>query len=186
MSDLELVVAIAKNDKTAFKTLFERYYQRINTYVFTFVHDNEKANDIAQQVFVKLWEQRERMSSISSPRSYLYSIAYNIYVDDYRGLKREQLFLEELQRRSLAAQIEVNDELTQARIKKLKAVIDTLPKRCKEVLLLNKIEGLKYKEIAEQLDISVHTVNAQMQNAFAKIKEAFANDESIFLLILKW
>lgn len=185
MNELNLIHAIYNDDKKAFNTFFKLYYARINAYAFSFVHDNQKANDLAQQSFVKLWEQRKKLNKVTSPKNYIFRIAYNLYVDDYRKLQKEQIFLDELKEKSLRDQILHNDELTQIRIEKLKKVIDTLPKRCKEVLLLNKMEGLKYKEIAEQLDISIHTVNAQMQTAFIKIRDAFGNDESLFILILK-
>ena len=69
------------------------------------------------------------------------------------------------------------------RIKRLKAIIETLPPKCKEILLLNKISGLKYKEISEHLHISQKTVETQMRVAYIKIRKGFDDDKLIMFFI---
>ena len=69
------------------------------------------------------------------------------------------------------------------RIKKLKVIIDELPPKCREILLLNKRDGLKYKEIALKLNVSEKTVESQMRIAFKKIRAAFKKDKQFFVVI---
>ena len=68
---------------------------------------------------------------------------------------------------------------------KIKQVIDSLPPKCKEIILLNKIQGVKYKDIADQMGISVKTVESQMRIAFTKIREAFKEDHALLFLLFK-
>jgi len=71
------------------------------------------------------------------------------------------------------------------RLEKLKAIIETLPEKCKEILLLNKMDGLKYREIAIKLNISIKTVEAQMRIAFQKIREGFKDNPLILFVLFK-
>ena len=67
----------------------------------------------------------------------------------------------------------------------MRQVIDSLPPKCREIIMLNKIQGVKYKEIADQMGISVKTVESQMRIAFTKIREAFKEDHALLFLLFK-
>ena len=183
MNEIDAVKALKQGDKKVFRYLFESYYNRLTAYILTYTQNKMEAEDIVQQAFINLWEDREKLHEIRSPKNYLYAIAYNRYVDSIRNEKKRSKLLDDIWERSLAMKIEEDNETQQIRIKKLKSIIETLPTRCKEIILMNKIQGIKYKEIAEILGISVKTVETQMRIAFKKIREGFENDKFIFFFV---
>ncbi|MFI1771462.1 RNA polymerase sigma factor [Thalassobellus citreus] len=185
MTDEFLLKAIKKDDNEAFKELFDKYYQQLVSYTITFTNDLSLAEDIVQQTFIILWEKRADFEINKSIKSYLYTVSHNTYIDYYRKLKRQDSFLDDLKYEALNRQTIEDNDLTEKRIKQLKAIIEELPPRCKEILLLNKTKGLKYSEIAKLLDISNKTVESQMRIAFKKIREGFEKGNILLLLFTK-
>lgn len=186
LDDSILAGNIKKNDEKAFKTLFDRYYKKLLDYAFTFTGDLQEAEDIVQQTFITLWTNRKKIDAKKSIKSYLYRITHNNYIDTYRKQKHKESFFDEIKERALRDRVNDDDEIIEQRILKLKVVIDSLPDKCKEVLQMNKFQGLKYKEIADQLNISVKTVEAHMNNAFKKIRIAFKGDDFFLFFLYKF
>jgi len=185
MTDEFLLKAIKKNDNDAFKELFNKYYQQLVSYAFTFTNDLSLAEDIVQQTFIILWEQRSKVKVNKSIKNYLYTVSHNTYIDYYRKLKRQDAFFDDLKYQAINNQIMDNDDLMENRIEHLKTIIESLPPRCKEILILNKNKGLKYDDIAKLLNISNKTVDAQMRIAFKKIREGFENSNVFLFLFTK-
>ncbi|MEC3906753.1 RNA polymerase sigma-70 factor [Tamlana sp. 2201CG12-4] len=183
MDDLLLITEIQNNDKAAFEKLFQRYYSPLVGYITTFTNDSHLSEDIIQQTFIIIWTKRKKLKITKSTKSYLYSVAYNTYVDHYRKKKSRDAFFDELREKTLRNSITEDKEFMEKRLAKLKNIVDALPPKCKEILELNKLNGLKYKEIALKLDISQKTVEAQMRIAFQKIRQGFEEDKQ-FLFIL--
>ncbi len=183
MTDTELVAAIKTGNEKAFKIMFDRYYKKVFAYMVTISKDSNLAADIAQQTFIALWETKHKLNSDKAPKSYLFKIAYNRYVDFCRKAKRERTFITEFKHLSLQQLVDNENDLEQ-KLKKLKRIIDALPKRCQEILKLNKVEGLKYKEIAEHFNISQKTVESQMRIAYKKIRKGFDEDSELYLFAL--
>ncbi|MCL7764103.1 RNA polymerase sigma-70 factor [Polaribacter sp. Z014] len=183
IEDSILAINIKKDDEKAFKTLFDRYYKKLVDYSFSFTHNLQEAEDIVQQTFITLWTNRKKINTEKSIKSYLYRITQNSYIDTYRKQKHKESFFDEIKERALSNRINDDDDLIEQRISKLKIVIESLPEKCKEILKMNKFQGLKYKEIADQLDISVKTVESHMHTAFKKIRKAFKGDD-FFLFVL--
>lgn len=182
MNDIEVVKALKKGDKTAFRHLFERYYDRLVAYIITYTHNQARSEDIVQQAFIDLWDDKNKLDSDRSPRNYLYSIAYNRYIDSINKAKRRDRLLDELWERALRERIKEDREQLEKRIEKMRQIIASLPPKCKKILQLNKVEGVKYKEIAEEMGISVKTVESQMRIAFQKIRDGFKKDGIILFL----
>ncbi|MEK6152586.1 RNA polymerase sigma-70 factor [Flavobacteriaceae bacterium 3-367] len=173
MDDIEVAKALKRDDKTVFKWLFDRYYQRLVAYIMSYTHNLARSEDIVQQAYVDLWENRRRLYVDRSPKNYLYAIAYNGYVDSVKNRKRTDRLLEELWERTLRDRITEDRESHEKRMAKLRALLDALPPKCREVVRLNKLEGVGYREIAERLGISIKTVEYHMGAAYRKIREAF-------------
>ncbi|MDO5973788.1 RNA polymerase sigma factor [Flavivirga jejuensis] len=174
---------IKKGNRKAFKILFERYYKKLLDYSVTYTHDLHETEDIVQQTFIILWKNRLKINTEKSIKSYLYRITYNTYIDIYRKQKKRDAFFNELKEQALRERIAEDPEALEKRIIKLKNIIETLPEQCKQILYMNKFQGLKYKEISEQLDISVKTVESHMYTAYKKIRKAF-NEDNLFLLFI--
>ncbi|MBC9796816.1 RNA polymerase sigma factor [Sinomicrobium weinanense] len=178
-----IIKSIKEDDEKAFYTFFTEYYNRLFAYTLSYVMDRDMAEDITQQAFVNFWLNRKKIDENDSPKSYLFATAYHLYVDHFRRKKLRYSLLDQLKARAIEENEKESEELIEKRIQRLKMTIDTLPDRCKRILEMNKIEGLKYREISEILGISVKTVESQMRIAFQKIREAF-KDEELFLIFL--
>lgn len=172
-----LNLSLKKGDSRAYQTIFNKYYPRLFSYINTYTKNESSTKDILQETFIKLWNNRENIDVDSSISAYLYKIAYNIFIDTYRKNKRQQNLLDSLAYEAVNDSIESEEnDSTTKKIQIVKKSIEELPPRCQEVFKLSKYEGLKYVEIAEALNISIKTVEAQMGKAFSYIRKQVAND----------
>lgn len=185
MSEIEAVIAMKKGDRIAFRYLFNTFYDRLVSYITTYTHDKIQSEDIVQHAFIRFWEDRSKLDDTKSPKSYLYAIAYNRYIDNVKKAKKQEKLLSQIWERALVERIEEDSDALEKRIQKMKQVIDSLPPKCREIIMLNKIQGVKYKEIADQMGISVKTVESQMRIAFTKIREAFKEDDPLLFLLFR-
>jgi RNA polymerase sigma-70 factor (ECF subfamily) len=185
MNDNQLVLMLKNDDRKVFNTIFKQHYRSLLAYVVTFTGNKNKAKDIVQDSFIVLWDKRKNLSEDSSLKSYLFTVAHNLYITQYRKKATEIKFFDELKFNALNDRIFEDDTFTKERVKKLLDLIDELPPKCKEVLLLNKKEGLKYAEISKKLNISIKTVESQMRIAFKKIRLGFKKDELYLFMAFK-
>ena len=185
MNDNQLVLMLKNDDRKVFNTIFKQHYRSLLAYVVTFTGNKNKAKDIVQDSFIVLWDKRKNLSEDSSLKNYLFTVAHNLYITQYRKKVTEIKFFDELKFNALNDRIFEDDTFTKERVKKLLDLIDELPPKCKEVLLLNKKEGLKYAEISKKLNISIKTVESQMRIAFKKIRLGFKKDELYLFMAFK-
>ncbi len=168
-----------------FKLVFEQLYDPLLAYTKTLTNNHDKAKDIVQNCFITLWQKRPDLIESPTLKRFLFTTAYNSFVDLYRKDRRKNTILDDI-KYSMAIEItsEENENI-ELKIKKLKMVIEHLPPKCQQILLLNKRDGLKYKEIALIMDISVKTVESQMRIAYKKIRETFKADEILLFLLFR-
>ncbi len=184
MNEQNLILGIKNNDQKAFKLVFKRFYEPLLAYVTTFTMDRQEAKDIVQNSFIILWEKRKNLSNDSSLKSYLFTVAHNLFINHYRKNKFKNKIFIELKSKALSSRINEEECTTIEKTKELLILIDSLPPKCKKILLLNKREGLKYKEIANRLNISVKTVESQMRIAYQKIRKGFKNSPLVLSIII--
>lgn len=165
---------IQKDDNLALKSLFELHYKSLCIYIVQFTHNLNEAEDIVQESFIKLWEKRKTIQINTSLKAYLFKSAYNLLLNNLRKKDKEREMISDLKYELFLSQIE-NNEFEESKIKKIKASINKLPAKCKKILMLSKKEGLKNREIAGQLNISIKTVESQIRIAFQKIRDDFRN-----------
>lgn len=152
-----------------YKNYFDQYYGAIRSFLYYKVGDAQVAEDIAQDTFVKLWENRHKIER-KTIKSYLYAIAGNLAIN---MLKRQQLRFK-FEHVSKPGINEQNPEylVQEAEFaKQLNEVLALIPDGSREVFLMNRIEDLKYREIAERLDISVKAVEKRMSKALQILRE---------------
>jgi RNA polymerase sigma-70 factor (ECF subfamily) len=166
-----------------FKLVFEQLYGPVLAYAKTLTNNHDKAKDLAQNCFIILWQKRPDLIESPTLKRFLFTTAYNSYVDLYRKDQRKNRILDDIKYRMANEYICEENSNVELKIKKLKMVIEQLPPKCQQILLLNKRDGLKYKEIALRMNISVKTVESQMRIAFKKIRETFKADEILFFLL---
>lgn len=165
------ILNLKNSDKRTYALIIETYSPALMGYIFSLTNDKAFSKDIIQNVFLKLWEKREKLSINSSIKSYLFKSAYNEFINLYH--KENSLSaLEKNYHESLShiAQNTDDDNFEQL-ISEVFHEIDKLPPKCKEVFLLSRREGLTNKEIAKYLGISVKTVEAQITKSFKILRK---------------
>ena len=176
MNELEATKRLKGGEENAFKFIFDLYYDRLVAYICTYTHDKMNSEDVVQQAFIDLWNNRSKLDTNKSPRNYLYSIAYNRFIDSINNDKKQNSLLSLVYENALRDRIDEDNEVLENRLKKMKLIIESLPPKCRQILEMNKVKGIKYQEIAEIKGISIKTVESQMSIAFKKIRKGFEKD----------
>jgi RNA polymerase sigma-70 factor (family 1) len=172
---MEILQRIAAGDQAAFRLIYSSLYRRLYQFALSIVKTREPAEEIVEDVFVRIWQQREKISAIRNLRVYLYTATKNSSLN-YLSRKAKASITEpfdhihvELDGSSLTPeQILITAEIHQ----KIQKAVEALPPRCKMIFKLVREDGLRYKEIAEILNISVNTIDVQMAIAVKRITMA--------------
>lgn len=172
---------IKDNDEKAFEKLFHKYYGHLCLFASRILQDEISAEEIVQDFFVKLWEKRKQLSIETSVKSYLYrsirNLCFNLIEHNNIKLKHAQSVISN--HKNHLADDDGFNEIDLA--KKIEDSIQSLPEKRREIFRLSREEGLKYREIAEKLNISIKTVEAQMGLAFKTLREKLKHYKSNFL-----
>lgn len=170
-SDEDLFRQVKSGNIFSFDELYRKYSKRLFRFAFSLLKSTEEAENIVQDVFMNLWINREKITNDSSVKYYIFSIAYHSSITVLRKKIRESEFIGQLsQLQDPAQQPDLRLEC-QELDSRLNAIINSLPKRQKEVYLLHRNQGLKYAEIAEKLNISVNTIENHMSGALKSIRK---------------
>lgn len=180
----QLVNRMQANDRAAFKSIFSGHYQDVCRTIHRYIVDPGLTEDLAQEVFVRLWQKREKLNITSNLAAYLRRMAVNEALAHLRKKTRFQadelpIHLPGLVAASADENLGAN-ELQQ----RINGVVATLPDRCRLVFELSRYEELSNREIAEQLGISIKTVENQMTKALRTMREQLADYLPAGLLIL--
>ena len=168
-----------------FQALFLKHHDELHLFARNIVADNYAAADIVQEVFVKLWQKSVNIQELDSPRSYLFRAVKNACINYLKQLaserKKNESFYDELQAREI---FELNTGEKQIleieTISALNKAVDELPEKYKEVIVLSRYRGYSTKEIAEQLQLPVRTVETRIYRALTSLRRGFY--KSIVLL----
>ena len=176
----ELQLRIAKDDETAFTQLFLHFGKRLTQFAFSLVRSKEIAEELVEDVFVKIWAKRQSINNIENITVYLYVSVKNKSLNTLSQRAKELI----------AAPFDYLDStidafapdpydlmITAEMLGRMQEAIDSLPPRCKMIFKLIREDGLRYKEVAEILSISVNTIDAQMAIAVKKICTALQIDK---------
>jgi RNA polymerase sigma-70 factor (ECF subfamily) len=155
--------------KDLFKSLFDTYYNPLCNYVANHFQLADKAEDIVMDVFAQLWSGESEIENIKSPKSYLFKATYHKAIEYWRSTK--QLKLVELPENFVITDDNASDFEEYLLKEKLYQSIRQLPNKCQLIFVKAKINGLSHKQIAEELSISVKTIENQITKAYALLKK---------------
>lgn len=185
----ELLYRIAQSDEAAFTEIFHHFSPRIWLFVVKKAKSESIAEEIVQEVFLKLWVKKEMATGIDDLASFLYTMAANKLYDHFKKVagdsrKLENLWLQ-VQQAAITNPIEEAMDLRES-MHIINQAIEQLPPQRKKIYQLNRIEGLSYEEIAQKLNISKSTVSNQLVEANKFIREYVqgAGGAAILFLIL--
>jgi len=179
----ELVNALIKGDLTAFDLLFEKYHKKLFYFAKGYLRSEEDAEDLIQEVFVKIWESRSDIKEHLSFNSFLYTITYNSILKHFRKKGREKKYVDRYAAEILKEINNTSEEVEYRNVlEKVKKYVDQLPEKRKEIFVMSRFEGYKNTEIAQKLNISKKTVENQIYQAL-KYLRAHLNKEGFFLAL---
>jgi RNA polymerase sigma-70 factor, ECF subfamily len=184
--DNQVLETIKSGNESAFEMIFKSYYQPLCRYAYTFLQDKEEAEEVVQSVFISLWEKRNALEIQTSFKAYLYRMVRNSCLNLIKHEKVKQqhaaheLAVAEVSYDSVSEKVNAS-ELTL----KISEAMKVLPEQCRLVFQLSRFEELKYQEIADQLQISVKTVENHMGKALKIMREQLKDYLPLFLIFMK-
>jgi RNA polymerase sigma-70 factor (family 1) len=172
IKELQLRVALYE-DMKAYHALYDLFFHRLKSFCFSFVKSGEVAEEIVSDVFIKLWQIKNKLPEIDNLKVYLYTIAKNFSLNYIiRNFKNPVVSLDSIDIEPIVSvgnpeELCISSDL----VSKIKQTIQLLPPQCRIIFQLVKEDGLKYAEVAGILGISVLTVRNQVAIAIRKMAE---------------
>ncbi len=185
------VAALKEGDQLAFKNLFEEYARRIFVFANGYLKSNQEAEEVVQEVFIKVWNVRNSINTNLSFKSYLFKITYNHVREIFLKKGRENSYKHELIDFSIDFDNRTEERIDYHSLLELvEKLIDQLPPRQKEIIILKRKKGLPVKEIASILEISPRTVEKHLSEALKSLKQGLSEENIagllFFSLFLNW
>lgn len=179
-----LVSALRKGNEDAYLYLINTYSRRLFAYALTLIDDHALAQDIMQNVFLKVWKHRKKLNEKYTIQSFLYKSIYNEFINQYKH-KQALSVLEKKYSESIDRVVRNTNEPDITRtIDIVNAEIEKLPQKCQQIFNLSKKEGLSNIEISEYLGISIKTVETQITKAFKTLRTKLKNKVNPILFLL--
>lgn len=184
LDEKALFKRITEGDEKAFEMLFHAYYANLCRFATGIISDDETAEEIVQDLFVKIWEKRTQLSIDSSIKNYFYRAVKNQCIN---FIEHNNIVAQHISSRQPEKEMEIQPDehfLAAELAQKIEESIASLPEKRREIFRLSREEGLKYREIAKKLNISTKTVEAQMGLAIKTLREKLKHHITFLMLFL--
>jgi len=175
--DLYLFERVKEGDRKSFELLFDKYYNNLCNFAYLFFKDTAHTEELVADVFVNIWEKRKSIQIKTDFKSYLYRSTRNAVINVIRKEKGNKLLKSEITSYELSPETLM---IRQEVIAHFESMLVRLPKQAGLVFRLVRVDGLKYKQIAETLNISVKTVENHMGKALKMMRKMYAEQPAIF------
>lgn len=187
-SGADALFLLQQGKEAGLQSLFGLYYRPLCHYAFRLTGNAEVGEELAQDVFIALWERREAfyISEEASVKSWLYTTLRNKAIDHLRKVKRMRVGMEGLQRGGAeegVVQNALSHLIETETVHHMLRTLELLPPRCREVFRLYYLKGLSYEEIAQEMGITERTARNQKVRAVLLIKEKMGKHRYIFALL---
>lgn len=183
--DKNILLRLKKGEEAAFDVIYWKYSAWVYNFIFSLLHDKSLAEDMTQNVFLKIWERHLYIEPENSFESYLFTIARHLVYHETERLLHVETALDVLRQK-----LPENDEMTEEMINTeslrdyITSLVELLPPARKEIYQLSRVENLSNKEIAIRLSISEKTVETQLSRSLRFLKEQLSKDNGILLLLI--
>ena len=184
------IIALKSGDTLAFDKLFSKYGKHLYHFSYGYLKSKEEAEEVVQEVFLRIWRNRKDLKPELSFKAYLFKIAYHYILELFERLKRQNSYKDQIIDESLRFTDDLNERVNyQILLEKVEKLIGQLPSRQKEIIIKRKKEGIPVKQIAEQLGITPKTVENHLTEALKKIKKGLGEEDIsamlFFMLFVK-
>ncbi|HWV71289.1 MAG TPA: RNA polymerase sigma-70 factor [Pseudosphingobacterium sp.] len=175
-SDTATLSMLQQGNEEVFESVFKQHFNNLNAYAFTILKDAVSAEEVVQSLFLKLWEKKDVLNIQTSLKSYLYRATYNDCMNILKHLQVRQRHQDHVSYFHDRTSENASSRLQENELKnELQKAINLLPEKCRTIFQMSRFEELKYQEIADQLDISIKTVENQMGKALKVLRHALAD-----------
>jgi RNA polymerase sigma-70 factor (ECF subfamily) len=178
--DKDLMIQLRDANEDAFRQVFDRYGKKVYRYILHYVKVGVEAEDITQNVFLRIWEKRGQLDPEKSFEGFIFTIAYRAVMDHFRANPKrlQSLFPVDLLNDSVVSTVNADALLNHHQLESIyQQALQALPPKRKEIFLLSRHGGLTNRQIAEQLGISIKTVESQMTAALSFLKNFFSHSD---------
>ncbi len=169
--DTELIALLGRRDEIAFEQVFKTHFKALHAYACTILKDEDLAEEMVQNVFVKLWERSENLTISGSITAYLYRAVYNESLNSLKHQKVKSAYQLHVSYRMKNETETAAKKLSLRELEsRLQKALDELPEQCRTIFQMSRFEELRYQEIASRLGISIKTVENQMGKALKLLR----------------
>lgn len=179
-----LIESLINGEEKAYKFLLNKFHRKLHAYALTLVNDHSMAQDIVQNVFLKTWQNRNKLNPEFSIQSFLYKSVYNEFINSYQKNKAMMLLQQKYVESMQQIMENTDDSSMEQMIIVINREIENLPTKCQKVFILSKKEGLTNIEISEHLEVSIKTVEAQISKAYSILREKLKDKLEMMLFLL--
>ncbi len=180
-----LVLQFKAGNHAAYRVLYQKYAPKLFAFSKKYIYSSEDAREIVQDVFLRIWEKRENIDETQSFSSYVIQAAKHRIFNGFRKKVNEQAYVDFLAFADNSAANFTEHEVDYREVKqKAEEAISALPEKRREIFRMSREGGLKNKEIAEKLQISIKTVENQMGEALKTLREALKDYQPLIILFL--
>ncbi len=173
-------------DLNAFEMLFRTYYQPLCNYAYTYTQDRDEAEEVVQSTFLSIWEKYDTLEIHTGMKPYLYAMVRNSCLNIIKHEKiKQQHVKSEMVFGERTIESVANTVLATELDERIQKALEKLPEQCRIIFKLSRFEELKYAEIAEQLNLSIKTVENQMGKALKIMREQLKDYLPLLLILLK-
>lgn len=171
-NEIRLQQELSQGGEKAFGEVFQLYFKVLTVFAKKFVGDLQVAEDLVQEVLVKLYENRKSVQFHTSLKAFLFQSVRNKCIDHLRSVKSKSDHHDQIKQATQAEQFDFGDTMLQAELEeRIYNAINDLPTQCQEVFKMSRLEGKKNQEIADLLKISKRTVETQISNALKRLRK---------------
>lgn len=169
-----------------FEQCFHEHYEGLHRYAYTLLRDHDEAKDAVQAVFINWWEKKDRITIRQSAKAFLYTAVYNYCSNRFRHDKVKKTYADHYTRSATLGVMTdpYAESPREILFEKVAAAIEDLPPQCKLIFRKSRFEEKKYAEIAEELGLSVKTVEVQVGKALKRLRESLTTAGCLLLVLI--
>jgi RNA polymerase sigma-70 factor (ECF subfamily) len=185
LSETSIIASLKKGDELAFEKVFKTHFNSLYNYACTILKNESAAEEVVQQVFFKIWEKRETLPVETILKAYLYRSVHNESLNIIKHYKVRAAYQMYAVSSMEQASNNADDKVDMSELRhELDKAMNELPQQCRTIFQMSRFEDKKYKEIANELDISPKTVENQMGKALRMLREHTAITTVVILGLL--